>query len=32
MIVAALADQWGVAARQVGKTVWAHLSLPGAGR
>lgn len=32
MIVAALADQWGVAARQVGKTVWAHLSLPGASR
>jgi anti-sigma regulatory factor (Ser/Thr protein kinase) len=32
VIVAALADQWGVLARQVGKTVWAHLPLPTAGR
>ncbi|MBM7170252.1 ATP-binding protein [Streptomyces sp. G44] len=32
MIVAALADQWGVVTRQVGKTVWAHLPLPAVDR
>ncbi|WP_055700157.1 ATP-binding protein [Streptomyces silaceus] len=29
VIVAALAAEWGVAGREVGKTVWAHLALPG---
>ncbi|MGA4845825.1 ATP-binding protein [Streptomyces sp. G5(2025)] len=32
VIVAALAGQWGVVARQVGKTVWAHLPLSEAER
>ncbi|MGV9882162.1 ATP-binding protein [Streptomyces sp. NPDC003006] len=32
VIVAALAEEWGVVARQVGKTVWAHLPLPEEAR
>ncbi|MEV5977348.1 ATP-binding protein [Streptomyces sp. NPDC052114] len=33
VIVAALAAEWGVAGREVGKTVWARLAVPdGAGR
>ncbi|MFK4071778.1 ATP-binding protein [Streptomyces sp. NPDC029674] len=32
VIVAALAAEWGVSGRAVGKTVWAQLALPEAGR